>query len=70
VESGSKLPAFRREYLTEAAWMAVESHPHWKAHSQRLVAWIGTGFALVAVACKLLVVLWELAPLSIFSTIT
>jgi transposase len=48
-----------RTTLVEAAWVAVDRHPHWKAVFQRLAARIGQRKALVAVARKLLVVLWH-----------
>jgi hypothetical protein len=48
----------RRTTLVEAAWVALERHPHWKAVFQRLAARIGKRKAIGAVARKLLVVLW------------
>jgi hypothetical protein len=48
-----------RTTLVEAAWVAVDRHPHWKAVFQRLAARIGKRKAIVAVARKLLVVLWH-----------
>lgn len=45
--------------MVEAAWVAVASHPHWKAEFERLAARIGTQKAIVAVARKLLVVVWH-----------
>lgn len=48
-----------RTTLVEAAWVAVDRHPHWKAVFQRLAARLGKLKAIVAVARKLLVVLWH-----------
>src|SRR5690242_15320714 len=48
-----------RTALVEAAWAAVASHPHWKAVFQRLAARIGKRKAIVAIARKLLVVIWH-----------
>lgn len=48
-----------RSALIEAAWMAVEYHPYWKAQFERLAARIGKGKAIVAIARKLLVVIWH-----------
>lgn len=48
-----------RSALIEAARMAVEFHPHWKAQFQRLAVRIGKGKAIVAIARKLLVVIWH-----------
>lgn len=48
-----------RTALVEAAWAAVASHPHWKAVFQRLSARIGKRKAIVAIARKLLVVIWH-----------
>src|SRR5258708_4720050 len=44
-----------RGVMVEAAWVAVEHHPHWKAQFERLAARIGKQKAIVAVARKLLV---------------
>jgi transposase len=48
-----------REVMVEAAWVAVEHHPHWKAQFERLAARIGKQKAIVAVARKLLVTIWH-----------
>jgi transposase len=45
--------------LVEAAWSAVRYHPHWKAHYQRLSRRMHPNKAIVAVARKLLVVVWH-----------
>jgi transposase len=48
-----------RGVLVEAAWVAVEHHPHWKAQFERLAARIGKQKAIVAIARKLLVTIWH-----------
>jgi transposase len=48
-----------RGVMVEAAWVAVEHHPHWKAQFERLAARIGKQKAIVAIARKLLVVIWH-----------
>jgi len=48
-----------RGVLVEAAWVAVEHHPHWKAQFERLAARIGKQMAIVAIARKLLVTIWH-----------
>ncbi len=48
-----------RAIMVEAAWVAVEHHPHWKAQFERLAARIGKQKAIVAIARKLLVVIWH-----------
>jgi transposase len=48
-----------RTVLVEAAWSAVERHPYWKAAFERLVPALGKGTAIVAIARKLLVVVWH-----------
>ena len=48
-----------RTVLVEAAWSAVEHHPFWKAEFARLVPSLGKGKAIVAIARKLLVVVWH-----------
>ncbi len=45
--------------MVEAAWVAVEHHPKWKAEFARLSARLGAQKAIVAVARKLLVVVWH-----------
>jgi transposase len=47
-----------RTVLVEAAWSAVEHHPYWHAEFARLVPPLGKGKAMVAIARKLLVVVW------------
>ncbi len=48
-----------RAALVEAAWVAVQVHPHWKQVFARLERRIGRSKAIVAVARKLLVVIWH-----------
>lgn len=48
-----------RGVMVEAAWVAVEHHPHWKSQFERLAARIGKQKAIVAIARKLLVVIWH-----------
>ena len=48
-----------RGIMVEAAWVAVEHHPHWKAQFERLAARIGKQKAIVAIARKLLVTIWH-----------
>jgi transposase len=48
-----------RTVLVEAAWVAVEHSSHWREVFQRLAARIGKRKAMVAVARKLLVVIWH-----------
>jgi transposase len=48
-----------RAALVEAAWMAVEHHPHWKEQFARLATRIGKRRAIVAIARKLLVIIWH-----------
>jgi transposase len=48
-----------RTVLVEAAWSAVEHHPFWHAQFERLVPSLGKGKAIVAIARKLLVVVWH-----------
>jgi transposase len=48
-----------RGIMVEAAWVAVEHHPHWKAQFERLASRIGKQKAIVAVARKLLVAIWH-----------
>ena len=45
--------------MVEAAWVAVAKDPHWKAEFQRLERRIGAGKAIVAIARKMLVVVWH-----------
>jgi transposase len=48
-----------RTVLVEAAWSAVAHHPFWHAEFERLVPALGKGKAIVAIARKLLVVVWH-----------
>ena len=48
-----------RAALVEAAWMAVEHHPYWKEQFERLARRIGKKKAIVAIARKLLVIIWH-----------
>ena len=48
-----------RTAMVEAAWIAVEYHPHWKELFARLSARIGPHKAIVAIARKLLVAVWH-----------
>ena len=45
--------------MVEAAWVAVRSHPYWKAMFERLADRLGRPKAIVAIARKLLVVVWH-----------
>jgi len=45
--------------MVEAAWVAVAHHPKWKAEFARLSARLGAQKAIVAIARKLLVVVWH-----------
>jgi transposase len=47
-----------RVVLTEAAQVAANSHPHWKAELARLQPRLGRNKAIVAIARKLLVTVW------------
>jgi hypothetical protein len=47
-----------RRVLIEAAWTAVQRHPHWKREFERLTARMAKGKAIVTVARKLLVAVW------------
>jgi transposase len=48
-----------RGVMVEAAWVAVEHHPHWKAQFERLSRRLGKQKAIVAIARKLLVAIWH-----------
>ena len=48
-----------RSVMIEAAWVAVRLHPFWQAKFERLAERIGKQKAIVAVARKLLVVVWH-----------
>jgi transposase len=61
--SGRITKAGRRDLrvvLTEAAQVAANSHPHWKAELARLQPRLGRNKAIVAIARKLLVAVWYL----------
>ena len=45
--------------MVEAAWVAIEHHPHWKGEFERLSVRIGDPKAIVAIARKLLVAVWH-----------
>jgi len=47
-----------RAVMVEAAWVAIAHHPHWQREFQRLAPRIGQSKAVVAIARKLLVVVW------------
>jgi transposase len=47
-----------RVVLIEAAQVAANSHPHWKAELARLEPRLGRNKAIVAIARKLLIVVW------------
>jgi transposase len=48
-----------RSVLVEAAWSAVRFDPHWQEQFERLAHRIGKQKAIVAIARKLLVVIWH-----------
>jgi transposase len=48
-----------RSALIEAAQIAANTHPHWKAELQRLEPRLGRNKAIVAIARKLLVTVWH-----------
>jgi len=48
-----------RQAMVEAAWVAARTHPHWKAEYERLSKRMLANKAIVAVARKLLVVVWH-----------
>jgi len=48
-----------RRVMVEAAWIAVETHPHWKAEFAHLTHHLPKHKAIVAIARKLLVVVWH-----------
>jgi transposase len=48
-----------RSTMVEAAWVAVRSHPYWKEMFDRLAVRVGRPKAIVAIARKLLVVVWH-----------
>ena len=45
--------------MVEAAWVAVEHSQYWKSQFERLTARKSKGKAIVAIARKLLVVVWH-----------
>src|ERR1700694_1864974 len=45
--------------MVESAWVAVESHTYWKELFERLAARVGRPKAVVAIARKMLVVVWH-----------
>ena len=61
-QTGSITKQGRRELrwaLVEAAWIAVDSHPFWKEQYQKLTRRMKSNKAIVAIARKLLVVVWH-----------
>jgi transposase len=48
-----------RAALVEAAWVAVDTHPFWRQRFEQLTARMGKQKAIVAIARKLLVVVWH-----------
>ena len=48
-----------RAVMVESAWVAVRRHPHWRNEFARLEKRIGKQKAIVAIARKLLVVVWH-----------
>jgi len=48
-----------RTTMIEAAWVAVQHYPHWQQQFEALAARRGKGRAIVAIARKLLVVVWH-----------
>lgn len=48
-----------RRVLIEAAWSAIATHPHWQEEFRRLCRRKPEGVAIVAIARKLLVVVWH-----------
>lgn len=45
--------------LVEAAWIAAQTHPHWQREFERLARRMEKNKAIVAIARKLLVVVWH-----------
>ena len=45
--------------MVESAWVAVGGHPYWKELFERLAVRVGRPKAIVAIARKLLVVVWH-----------
>ncbi|MBV9328590.1 MAG: IS110 family transposase [Chloroflexi bacterium] len=48
-----------RSTMVEAAWVAVGTHPHWKELFEQLAVRVGKPKAVVAIARKMLVVVWH-----------
>lgn len=48
-----------RAAMIESAWVAVEHSPHWRTEFQRLEKRLGRQKAIVAIARKLLVAVWQ-----------
>jgi hypothetical protein len=48
-----------RSTMVEAAWVAVGGHPYWKELFQRLADRLGKPKAIVAIARKMLLVIWH-----------
>jgi transposase len=48
-----------RTTMVEAAWVAVEGHAYWKELFERLAARVGKPKAIVAIARKMLLVVWH-----------
>src|SRR4029453_18719799 len=48
-----------RSTMVEAAWVAVGSHPYWKELFERLAVRVGKPKAIVAIARKMLLVVWH-----------
>jgi transposase len=48
-----------RTVMVECAWVAARRHPHWQSQFARLAKRIGKQKAIVAIARKLLVVVWH-----------
>ena len=49
----------RQQTMVEAAWVAVASHPYWKELFERLAVRVGKPKAIVAIARKMLLVVWH-----------
>jgi transposase len=45
--------------LVEAAWIAVDAHPHWKQQFQKLTRRMKRSKAIVAIARQLMIVIWH-----------
>ena len=48
-----------RSTMVEAAWVAVAGHPYWKELFERLAVRVGKPKAIVAIARKMLMVVWH-----------